>query len=168
MSNRSESSSQPDSSGFSGNDNRFPVAENRLKSNRDFVSCSDDTHRATVSHSVVALCNETRAPASTGMKRRIARGVSIFLVYIMYAQVNRNTRNYKASRVVCTSIGFRIYSYGAQSFFERFSHRFSVADRAISGERRSFDACFFIATFPLSSSRVDTSPANSRHRDASH
>lgn len=112
------------------------------------------THIERWSRTRLSLCNETRAPASTGMKRHIAKGVSIFLVYIMHAQVNRNTRNYKA-RLSCTSIGFRIHSYGA--LYSRVSSVFlgcSVADRAISGERRPFGDMIFHSNMPAQLSRT--------------
>jgi hypothetical protein len=84
----------------------------------------------------------------------------------MYAQVNRNTRNYKArtSRALQSDLEYTVM---ARSRFSSVSLGFSIADRAISGERRPHDFSEQIS-LPLSNSRVDTSPANSRHRDASH
>lgn len=136
-----------------------------MKSNRDFISCRV-THIEQSSRTRLSRdCNENRALASTRMKRRIAESVSIFLVYIMFARVNRNSRNYKARASRAFLNGYTIHSYGARSS-SSLLHRAALIERLpASGVPSATLELFFIAILAHYRA-VDTSPVNSWHHDA--
>lgn len=124
------------------------------------------THIEQSSRTRLSCCNENRAPASTRMKRRVAESVSIFLVYIMFARVNRNSRNYKA-RASCafrTDSQYTVMVHARASFSPCYIAAL-IERLPASGVPSATLARFFIV-IPAHYRIVDTSPANTWHRDA--
>jgi hypothetical protein len=100
------------------------------------------------------------------MKRRIAESVSIFLVYIMFARVNRNSRNYKAraSRAFRTDSQYTVMVH-ARARLPPCCIAELIERLPASGVPSATLVRFFIA-IRADYRAVDTSPANSWHRDA--